>query len=81
MVFNELAGIVIGITFMEVAFVVIGMNAESYVKELVENPNLIDSKPTIKEKINKVQEEKTQKSKPKPKIKTVVTKAKSNSKK
>lgn len=81
MVFNELAGIVIGITFMEVAFVVIGMNAESYVKELVENPNLIDSKPTIKEKINKVQEEKTQKSKPKPKIKTVVTKVKSNSKK
>lgn len=54
-IFNELAGVVIGVTFMEVAFVVIGMNAESYVKELVENPNLIDSKPTIREKINKVQ--------------------------
>lgn len=38
MLFNELAGIVIGFTFMEIAFVVIEMNAESYVKELVENP-------------------------------------------
>ena len=80
MFFNELAGIVIGITFMEVAFAVIGMNAESYVKELVENPKLIDCKLTIKEKISKVHEEKTQKSMTKIKTKKETTSTKTNSK-
>lgn len=81
MFFNELAGIVIGITFMEVAFAVIGMNAESYVKELVENPKLIDCKLTIKEKISKVHEEKTQKNMTKIKTKKETASTKSNSKK
>lgn len=81
MFFNELAGIVIGITFMEVAFAVIGMNAESYVKELVENPKLIDCKLTIKEKISKVHEEKIQKSMTKIKTKKETASTKSNSKK
>ena len=80
MFFNELAGIVIGITFMEVAFAVIGMNAESYVKELVENPKLIDCKLTIKEKISKVHEEKNQKSMTKIKTKKETTSTKTNSK-
>ena len=35
--FNQLAGIVIGFTFMEIANIVINMNAESYVIELVNN--------------------------------------------
>ena len=66
---------------MEVAFAVIGMNAESYVKELVENPKLIDCKLTIKEKISKVHEEKTQKNMTKIKTKKETASTKSNSKK
>lgn len=34
---NIIVGIVIGIVFMEIAFIVIGLNAESYVKSVIEN--------------------------------------------
>lgn len=67
MLFNELAGIVIGFTFMEIAFVVIEMNAESYVKELVERPEDFVAKPHNKPKFlidNKSKENKTKKPAP-----------------
>ncbi|MDE6676341.1 MAG: hypothetical protein K2K12_01335 [Clostridia bacterium] len=34
-IFNKIAGLVIGLAFLEIGFIVIGMNAEAYVKSLV----------------------------------------------
>lgn len=37
LIFNSIAGIIIGVTLLEIAFIVISMNADSYVKEISSN--------------------------------------------
>lgn len=54
--FNQLAGIVIGFTLMEIAFICISLNAESYVKDIVDGEIPLDR--DYGEEIKKAIEEK-----------------------
>ena len=48
--FNELADAVIGFTFIEIAFIIISLNAESYVINFINNPNDKNNTKLIKKK-------------------------------
>lgn len=45
---NIIVGIVIGIVLMEIAFIVIGLNAKAYVKGVLEKSSITQDNPTIK---------------------------------